>query len=212
MFSHTLTAVFVALPFLAQSAFAGDCTRSYTIKEGDICDSISAANNVSTYQLSAINVGVIDSTCSNLMPGNTICLGYAGEDCSTTYTVVADDSCEMIADNHRVNTTILHLNNPQIDQDCSNVYIGEVLCVGDKVQVPPAPGNNFVPGAVIPTTAAPAKPKPTAPGAGAPAVPAPAPTTSAKVLPTPAPAPPKGDHHDDGDDVDDEDLPFCDEL
>jgi len=31
------------------AALAVDCTRSYTIKDGDICDSISAANNVSTY-------------------------------------------------------------------------------------------------------------------------------------------------------------------
>lgn len=31
------------------AALANGCTRQYTVKEGDICDSISAANNVSTY-------------------------------------------------------------------------------------------------------------------------------------------------------------------
>ena len=36
-----------AFPFTA--AFAADCTRTYTVKEGDWCDTISAANNVSTY-------------------------------------------------------------------------------------------------------------------------------------------------------------------
>jgi hypothetical protein len=28
---------------------AATCTRTYTVKTGDYCDSISAANNVSTY-------------------------------------------------------------------------------------------------------------------------------------------------------------------
>ena len=32
--------------FLA--AFAADCTRSYTVQDGDICDTISQAHNVST--------------------------------------------------------------------------------------------------------------------------------------------------------------------
>lgn len=31
------------------AAFAASCTRTYTVKEGDWCDTISAANNVSTY-------------------------------------------------------------------------------------------------------------------------------------------------------------------
>ncbi|KAG6828481.1 hypothetical protein H0H87_001838 [Tephrocybe sp. NHM501043] len=87
----------------------------------------------------------------------TICLGYAGEDCSTTYKVVADDTCEQIAGNHGLNTTILYLNNPQIDSACSNIYIGEVLCVSNTVQVPPHP-TGALPGATIPATAAPAKP------------------------------------------------------
>lgn len=93
--------------------------------QGDICDSISAANNVSTYQLAAINPS-IDSTCSNLIPGNTLCLGTSGEDCQTTYIVRPDDTCEGIASAHAINSTLLSLNNPQIDSRCSNIYIGEV--------------------------------------------------------------------------------------
>lgn len=37
------------------AAAAASCSRSYTIQDGDICDSISAANNASTYQLAALN-------------------------------------------------------------------------------------------------------------------------------------------------------------
>ena len=36
----------------------------------------------------------------------------------------------------QVNTTVLWLNNPQIDNACGNVYIGEVLCVHNGVKVP----------------------------------------------------------------------------
>ncbi|KAG5735178.1 hypothetical protein E4T56_gene1282 [Termitomyces sp. T112] len=151
----------LALPILAQSVYGATCNRKYTIQEGDICDSISVAKNVSTYQLSAINTATIDSSCSNLVPGNTICLGYAGEDCSTTYRVVADDTCDHIAANHGLNTTILYLNNPQINDECTNIYVGEVLCVSNTVQVPPQPSGTL-PGAVIPTTAAPANPTATA--------------------------------------------------
>lgn len=50
-----------------------DCTRNYTVVQGDICDWISKSQNVSTYQLAAVNVGIIDATCSNLEPGQNLC-------------------------------------------------------------------------------------------------------------------------------------------
>ncbi|KAF5381659.1 hypothetical protein D9615_005551 [Tricholomella constricta] len=179
------------LTWTTTAVLAGDCVRRYTIKDGDICDGISTARNVSTFQLAAINPHIIDSSCSNLVPGMEICIGYAAEDCSTTYTVVADDTCEQISANHQFNTTILYLNNPQINEDCSNIYIGEVLCVSDKVQVPPVPAGSFMPGATIPVTAAPAKPTHTQAAHAVPAKP--------ETLPAPA-------------DDDDDDLPFCDEI
>ena len=70
MFARAAVAVIALAPFLARSkfppehlttgnsahpasisptaAFAADCTRTYTVQEGDWCDTISAANNVST--------------------------------------------------------------------------------------------------------------------------------------------------------------------
>ncbi|RDB30859.1 hypothetical protein Hypma_005977 [Hypsizygus marmoreus] len=205
------TAALFALPLFAQSVLAGECTRRYIIKDGDICDSISAAQNVSTYQLSAINVGVIDAECLNLVPSKTICLGYAGEDCSTTYTVVADDTCEQIASNHKLNSTILTLNNPQINAECTNIYIGEVLCVANTVQVPPAPAGGNLPGAVIPVTAKPAKPTSTPVQIQITTVES---TTVVNVTPAPTPevtkAPAAGEEDDDTED--DDDLPFCDEI
>lgn len=44
------------------------CNRSYTVQAGDFCDGISAAQNVSTYQLATVNP-VINPTCTNLFVG-----------------------------------------------------------------------------------------------------------------------------------------------
>ncbi|TFK32311.1 hypothetical protein BDQ12DRAFT_521843 [Crucibulum laeve] len=136
MFTHAFAAATFAL--FAQSALAGVCSRTYAIKEGDWCDTISANKNVSTYQLAVVNQGIINSECTNLIPGNSICLGNEKEDCSTTYVIKADDSCENIASSHGLNSTILRMNNPQINDDCNNIYIGEVssryarICCGGK--------------------------------------------------------------------------------
>ncbi|KAJ3505266.1 hypothetical protein NLJ89_g7509 [Agrocybe chaxingu] len=125
MFAQLFAAAFVAVA--AQSVVAADaCSRSYTIKAGDYCDKISQANNVSTFQLAAVNSGSINSECTNLQIGAELCLGNAGEDCTETYTVEADDTCSGITSGGGVNSTILYLNNPQIDEGCTNIYIGEV--------------------------------------------------------------------------------------
>lgn len=76
--------------------------------------------------MAVINNGVINSACSDLTPGKSICLGYEGEDCSTTYVVKADDTCDGLSSVAGINSTMLFLNNPQIDAECGNLYIGEV--------------------------------------------------------------------------------------
>jgi len=200
------TVVFSALLF-ASSASA-HCGRKYTVKANDICDGISAATNTSTYQLAVVNNGVINSDCTNLNPGSEICLGWIGADCQITTIVQKDDSCEKIQARSGVNSTILNLNNPQINEDCSNLYIGEVLCTDKSVNVPNAP-NGVIPATAIPATATPAntniavvstsKPAPTAPASQS--SPAPTPTS------TPTPTPSTTDEEDDEDCDDEDDTP-----
>ncbi|KAG1883590.1 hypothetical protein F4604DRAFT_1735711 [Suillus subluteus] len=156
MFTKAITAI-LALPFVAQLVSADTCTRSYTAQAGDICDSISAANNVSTYQLAVVNVGIIDDACDNLVVGQSYCLGWQGQDCTTTYVVQQNDDCDIISSAAGINTTILYENNPQINDYCTNIYIGEVLCTANTVQVPPAPAGT-TPATSIPPTATPANP------------------------------------------------------
>lgn len=239
MFTRALAVASFAL--FAQVASAATCTRTYTVQAGDYCDKISAANNVSTYQLGAINPGVINEACDNLVIGSQICLGTEGEDCKTTYVVTAGNTCSQIWDNHRINSTIFSLNNPQVNEDCTNIYTDEVLCVAPEVLVPAAPSVPIHTGAPSAPSQTPvAKPPASTPAAAAPTTPpAAAPTTppAAAAVTTPAPspvvtpppaaaAPTKGADADeeDGDDEEDcdeyevvegptdEDLPFCDEL
>jgi LysM repeat protein len=141
MFSKLAFATTAALALL--SPVLADCTRNYTVVAGDICDSISKAHNVSTYQLAAVNVGVIDPTCSNLEPGENLCLGTTGEDCTATHVVQDQDSCDSLLAQYNVNATILSQNNPNIDGDCDNLYTGEVLCVSPTVVAPPIPSGFF---------------------------------------------------------------------
>jgi LysM repeat protein len=204
----------VALPLLAQSALAADCTRSYTVKAGDWCDKISSENHVSTYQLAALNPS-INTACDNLQPGQLLCLGKAGEDCATTYVVKPNDTCDLIASQTGTNSTILWANNPQINAGCTNLYIDEVLCVASTFGAPTVPAGSPVPAATPPPTAVPANPSPrptTVQVVTSHALPA-VPTTPAPATTTPAPAPaPSSSSVDDGSDDNDDDLPFCDEL
>lgn len=95
---------------------------------------------INSYQLATVNFGHIDPECSNLLIGDNICLGHDGQDCTSTYVVKLDDTCEQISAITGVNTTTLYLNNPQINAGCTNIYVGEVrlfpfittcLCVED---------------------------------------------------------------------------------
>jgi LysM repeat protein len=204
------------LAVFAQPVFAATCSRTYTIKAGDFCDKISQAQNVSTYQLAAINPAIINKGCSNLTPGESICLGLVGEDCSTTQVVQPGDTCAGIAATNGLNMTILRLNNPQLDNSC-DIYVGEVLCTSKKVQVPAIPSSGITvtvsTGQSAPvSTIIPAGPSsktsiPTS--VVAPPANSPAPTNNHVAQTTPS-APKPTDNGDDSND--DDNLPFCDEL
>ena len=127
---------YIPIAALLLSTITAHCTRNYVVQGGEICDSISQSHNVSTYQLAAVNFDKINDDCSNLEKGEELCLGWPSTDCNETYTVQKGDTCDLIAYNNKINTTVLWFNNPQINNECSNVYVGEVLCVHNGIQVP----------------------------------------------------------------------------
>ncbi|RXK41409.1 hypothetical protein M231_01314 [Tremella mesenterica] len=82
---------------------------------------------VSTFQLALVNEASIDENCDNLNPGDTVCLGVEGVDCTKVYTVVEDDTCDGLIGTYGMSNDTLYSNNPQIDAPCDNIYVGEVL-------------------------------------------------------------------------------------
>lgn len=128
--SRVVVAVFAGLSL---SAFVkADCARNYTVRLGDTCDKISAAQNVSTYQLAIVNP-IINVNCSNLAVGMPLCLGNVGADCTDVHVVGAGDNCFDIDTVAGIDFTTLQANNPQVDDNCDNIYVGEVLCVADQI-------------------------------------------------------------------------------
>ncbi|KAF8885619.1 hypothetical protein BD779DRAFT_1428243, partial [Infundibulicybe gibba] len=102
-----------------------NCARTYTVQPGDTCDLISAAQGVSTFQLANANPQV-DQQCSNIFEGDTLCLALAGQDCQPTHVVEEGDICNDIAADAGITFDQLRANNPNIDDNCLNIYLGEV--------------------------------------------------------------------------------------
>ncbi|TFK24237.1 hypothetical protein FA15DRAFT_669781 [Coprinopsis marcescibilis] len=109
------------------------CLRTYEVKAGDFCDKISVEQGVSTYQLAAVNAGIVNALCTNLWVGQIICLAREGLDCSPVIKVVMLDTCESIATAAGITFERLLANNPNLNADCSNLYPDEVLCVEPPV-------------------------------------------------------------------------------
>ncbi len=104
-------------------------------------------------------------SCSNLLPEEALCLGTEDEDCNETYVVKPDDTCDIVADAQGVNSTMVRLNNPQIDEECTNLYIGEVRPILYPVQ----PLSEMCPGPLHLQPCQGARvPRPHEPGAGPP--------------------------------------------
>lgn len=55
-----------------------------------------------------------------------ICLGLVGQDCTTVHVVQNGDSCPTIASQANITDGQLLTDNPNIDSNCTNIYVGEV--------------------------------------------------------------------------------------
>ncbi|KAJ3488960.1 hypothetical protein NLJ89_g11570 [Agrocybe chaxingu] len=133
-FNSLLVAAFTsAAVFVNSQTIPANCTRTYTVQSGDFCDKISAAQNVSTYQLATVNSGIINPECTNLFVGEVICLGLEGQDCTQVSVVTAGSDCNTIATAAGISFADLLNNNPNVDAQCTNIYGGEVLCVAAPV-------------------------------------------------------------------------------
>ncbi|KAI9566297.1 hypothetical protein HD554DRAFT_2025728 [Boletus coccyginus] len=117
------------VPSTTGSAVPNNCARTYVVKMGDSCDSICDSQGVSTYQLKSVNNGIINPVCNNLgaLAGKTICLGIKRQDCLNTYVIKPNDNCDSIAAAFGIATSTLLSNNPNVLEDCSTIYLNEVI-------------------------------------------------------------------------------------
>lgn len=73
-----------------------------------------------------------------LTPQQILCLGIIGQDCNVTTVIGSGDFCALIADEAGISEDTLMANNPNVDEACDNIYLGEVRSVMAARKVPNA--------------------------------------------------------------------------
>ncbi|CCO32813.1 hypothetical protein BN14_06876 [Rhizoctonia solani AG-1 IB] len=135
--------------------------KTYTVKSGDTCQAIAAAQSVGTNDLISINS--ILPGCTSIWVGQVLCLPQTCQ----TYTVKSGDTCTTIVNARAADMTYAQLLNwnPTIDAWCSNLIAGNNICVSAPGgYFSPSPVASAIPTGTLITTATPA-PTGTAPGA-----------------------------------------------
>ncbi|KAF5383492.1 hypothetical protein D9757_006090 [Collybiopsis confluens] len=131
---RSLFAMVTALgAIMAAKVLAQTCQATYTVVSGDNCVAIAAKFNVTDAALLAANPAV-DANCDNLFIGQQLCIPLPPANCKSQYTVVAGDNCVAIAAEFSVSDAALLAANPAVNAQCSNLSVGELLCI----PLPPA--------------------------------------------------------------------------
>ncbi|CAK7214427.1 Chitinase 2 [Sporothrix bragantina] len=157
--SSSLSPSVVPTTTTAPSASPVACKAYYTVEAGNSCYTIDLAAGITFDQLQAMNPGVINDDCTNLNIGQVLCVSTGSTSsssssspspssvkvttttapspspvsCTAYYTVKAGDSCYTIDLGAGLTFDQLQSLNPGvINADCTNLGIGQVLCVGDK--------------------------------------------------------------------------------
>ncbi|KAJ7312549.1 hypothetical protein DFH08DRAFT_717528, partial [Mycena albidolilacea] len=102
------------------------CDQTYIVKSGDTCSSIESQIGISDAQLHALNP-TIDSGCTNLSVDQALCVSGSG--CAQKYVVVSGDTCSAIESHYSVSDALLHALNPAINSGCTNLFVGQTLCL-----------------------------------------------------------------------------------
>ncbi|KAF7291225.1 hypothetical protein MIND_01266000 [Mycena indigotica] len=147
MLSQVLAAVLLSALVVSASPLEArqSCSSTYTVVSGDTCAAIESKKGISDAQLHALNPS-INSACTNLQIGEVLCLSSGGTSsgCSKSYTVVSGDTCAAIESKTGVSDATLHSLNPSINSSCTNLQIGQVLCVASGGgSSPPGGGQTF---------------------------------------------------------------------
>lgn len=107
---------------------AYSCTSTYTVQEGDTCESVSEDHGVGTFYL--LQANNLQAYCADFPGvGADLCIPDACE----LYTVDANDTCYGIAQLYNGTFSVRQLIswNPNINEACGNIYEleGSRICV-----------------------------------------------------------------------------------
>ncbi|KAI1490785.1 hypothetical protein F5X96DRAFT_516890 [Biscogniauxia mediterranea] len=133
---------------VARQGYTADCTSTYSVQSGDRCIDIRDKFNA-TFTLDDFYSWnpQVDQYCSNLYPGEVVCVGVNGtssplpscpapvkpgivSNCDACYTVVQYDYCYAVAVDHGITLDQLLAWNPDLNSDCTNLEEGYNYCVG----------------------------------------------------------------------------------
>ncbi|KAG9102293.1 hypothetical protein FS749_009633 [Ceratobasidium sp. UAMH 11750] len=101
------------------------CTKTYTVKSGDNCQTIASSNSISFYQLTYLNPSM---NCNLLSIGQSLCLTASQYNCQPVYTVKSGDTCSAIATANKITVDQIIANNPNVGSTCA-ISVGLSLCV-----------------------------------------------------------------------------------
>lgn len=111
------------------------CGQTRTVQAGDSCYQLSVDAGLSLDAFQAINPGV---QCSPLPVGQRLCTTQAT--CTRGYVVQPSDTCFGIAQGQGTSVQqLLAWNTPTINDACSNLQAGDVLCTAAMPMPAPAP-------------------------------------------------------------------------
>lgn len=130
------------------------CTQYYTVQAGDTCYKIDTTFGITFAQFQEWNPNAINADCTNLNIGQVVCVSTSNATTSTSvsssvtsftptasaspssvpcaehYTVQAGDSCYVVDTRYGLSFAQLQALNPGvINTDCTNLDIGQVICV-----------------------------------------------------------------------------------
>ncbi|KAJ2964735.1 hypothetical protein NQZ79_g253 [Umbelopsis isabellina] len=105
------------------------CNAQHTVVSGDTCISIASSKHTYFAQILALNP-TINSACSNLVVGQSVCWRDSTEPtCITKSVVPFGASCSSMAASYGTTSAQILGLNPNLNSDCSNLYAGDIICV-----------------------------------------------------------------------------------
>ncbi|KAJ7062147.1 hypothetical protein C8F01DRAFT_986832 [Mycena amicta] len=106
-----------------------NCTSYHTVVSGDTCNAMDTSAKIAFSDFLRWNPE-INVACTNILLNEAYCVGGGGKACGKLYVVVSGDSCAAIVQKQSVTQATITALNPWINSACSNLAVGQNVCVG----------------------------------------------------------------------------------